>query len=140
MARLFFFFILSYLGFEVLRSRAKAKPQNKVISIDPVIIRGTVPGGRVATPLSISFSLALSSLEKWAVSAEQVKDAVLVHSRDVVPSTDPPAVVVTDVPTGYDITIDYPDVSDRPSVDTLEQRIESIDERLKGRISNIVFV
>lgn len=108
----------------------------KVTTIEPIDIYGRVPGSEL-TPLTVIFEIALSGVEKFAVSPQDIKQAVVANAH-VLPGIGRPDVLVSEIPRGYVIYAKYLDSVRPVSKSEVKQAIESIDSRLKGRVQNII--
>lgn len=89
-------------------------------------------------PLSIMFLLKLSSIEKWGVSADDVRRTVATNGHNMgLPVSGTPIVDVSNVDGGYMVTVVYPDSDGAARAADIRHTIESLDSRLVGRVSDV---
>lgn len=145
-------FIAAGLGLVALRLlRGAQRPGSRVTTLDPIHIYGRVPTGgedpRASTPgvggvrrpLSVRFDVRVSGIEKWAVSAATVQQSVQANAASgIMPGSGTPNVRVSEIETGYVVTVSYPDSYGDISAMAAQRAIEGVDPRLEGRIANVM--
>lgn len=109
--------------------------EGKIIKIKPIDIFGKV---ELAPAYTLGFEVELSALEKFAVDESDIRDAVLKNASRVIGDlVGNPTVSITGTSKGYRIVLGAATYDDVPGATLLKTRIENIDPRLKGRISNV---
>lgn len=108
----------------------------RVTTIEPVDIYGRVPGS-ARKPLTVIFEIAISGLEKLAVSPGDVRETVL-QNANALPGIGDPEVIATEIPRGYVVYMKYPDSERVVTQNEVKLAVEKIDSRLKGRVGNII--
>lgn len=145
------------LGVGVLAVRAIAgaqRRQNRVITLPEILIEGRVPPragsgtdsgsgtpgvGGARRPLQVRFDVRVSGMEKWVVTPAVVAQAVGANTQaGILPGSGQGTVRVSDNPSGYTVSVSYPDSYSDISAVAAQRAIEGIDSRLEGRISNVL--
>lgn len=93
-------------------------------------------GDPAAAPMRASFSVRVSGLEKLGVSRADVT-RVVTSNAGVLPGVGAPTVAVQDVSGGYAVQVRYPDSSRAISNAAATKAVESVDPRLKGRVTGM---
>jgi len=146
-------FVVMALGVIALRALRGAKRESRIITLPRIHIEGRVPardsgtdagagtpgvGGR-RRPLSVRFDVRVSPMEKWVVGSGTVRQAVEANARSgILPGTGRPSVSVSEVESGYVVTVGYPDSHGDISAMAAQRAIEGVDPRLDGRIANVM--
>lgn len=109
--------------------------QGKVIEIEPIDIFGKV---EPAPAYTVGFDVEIGTLEKLAVDKSDIKSAVLKYASRVVGDlVGNPVVSIFETDNGYRVVLGAKTYDDVPGPSQITTRIENIDPRLKGRISNV---
>lgn len=133
----------------VLDKARRACASSRVIELPTVHIYGSVNGAIGAPeplpteaerrPLSISFTLRVSALEKQLLPLGELQMLAEQYAQSpMFGGLGAAAVKVTDRSAGYYVSVAYPDSANAPSAVAVQDALETLDPRLKGRIANVV--
>jgi len=93
-------------------------------------------GDPAPAPMRAAFTVRVSGFEKLAVGRGDVVSVVR-DNASVLPGVGAPTVVVKDVSGGYSVVVSYPDSSRAISNTAATRAVESVDSRLKGRVTGM---
>jgi hypothetical protein len=109
--------------------------KGKVIEIEPIEILGKV---EPAPAYTVGFDVEIGTLEKLAVDESDIKSAVLKYASRVIGDlVGNPTVITTETSNGYRVVLGAKTYDEVPGPSQIKTRIEAIDSRLQGRISNV---
>ena len=127
--------LFALLGFMVLAQRRRFKP--KITRVPPVPIYGRIPGKVYRKrPLQVRFFVAVGGVEKLFAPPESVRDAVA-ENAGVLPGIGSPAIAVKNVKGGYSVSVRWYDSGKAVTPEQVKRAIETVDPRLKGRVSRV---
>lgn len=93
-------------------------------------------GDPAAVPMRATFTVRVNGFEKLRVGRGDVVDVVR-KNAGVLPGVGAPTITVADVSGGYAVQVQYPDSSRAISNAAATRAVESVDSRLKGRVTGM---
>lgn len=93
-------------------------------------------GDPAPAPMHVAFSLRANGFEKLAVGRGDVVDTIR-KNAGVLPGLGEPTITVRDVSSGYAVQVQYPDSARAIGNAAATRAVESVDSRLKGRVTGM---